>query len=120
MQYRLLGRTGVTVSALCYGTMSFGGDADEATAGAMYARCRDAGVNFFDCANTYGRGRAEEILGRFMAGERDELVITTKVGFPMRDGKNGAGLRAATSCARWRRACAGLHRPHRRLLRPPL
>ena len=92
MQYRQLGRTGVTVSALCYGTMSFGGDADEATSGAMYARCREAGINFFDCANTYGRGRAEEILGRLMKGERDELVITTKVGFPMRDGKNGAGL----------------------------
>ena len=92
MQYRLLGRTGVTVSALCYGTMSFGGDADEATSGAMYARCRDAGINFFDCANTYSRGRAEEILGRLMKGERDELVITTKVGFPMRDANNGAGL----------------------------
>lgn len=92
MQYRLLGRTGVTVSALCYGTMSFGGDADEGTSGALYARCRDAGINFFDCANTYSRGRAEEILGRLMKGERDELVITTKVGFPMRDANNGAGL----------------------------
>ena len=92
MQYRLLGRTGVTVSALCYGTMSFGGDADEATSSALYARCRNAGINFFDCANTYSRGRAEEILGRLMKGERDELVITTKVGFPMRDANNGAGL----------------------------
>ncbi len=92
MQYRLLGRTGVTVSALCYGTMSFGGDADEAMSDALYARCRDAGINFFDCANTYGRGRAEEILGRLMKGERNELVITTKVGFPMRDANNGAGL----------------------------
>jgi aryl-alcohol dehydrogenase-like predicted oxidoreductase len=92
MQYRSLGRTGVSVSALCYGTMSFGGDADEATSGDLYARCRDAGINFFDCANTYGRGRAEEILGRLIKGERNELVITTKVGFPMRDANNGAGL----------------------------
>ena len=106
MEYRLLGRTGVHVSSLCFGTMSFGGDADEATSAAMYARCRDAGINFFDCANAYGGGRAEEILGKLMAGERDELVITSKVGFRMREGLNGEGCRAATSCARWRTACA--------------
>jgi aryl-alcohol dehydrogenase-like predicted oxidoreductase len=92
MQYRLLGQTGVTVSSLCFGTMSFGGDADEATSAALYARCRDAGINFFDCANVYGRGRAESLLGQFMAGHRDELVITSKVGFRMRDGINGEGL----------------------------
>jgi aryl-alcohol dehydrogenase-like predicted oxidoreductase len=72
--------------------MSFGGDADEATSAALYARCRDAGINFFDCANTYGRGRSEEILGKLMKSERDEVVITTKIGFPMRDANNGAGL----------------------------
>jgi aryl-alcohol dehydrogenase-like predicted oxidoreductase len=72
--------------------MSFGGEADDAASAALYRRCRDAGINFFDCANVYGRGRAEEILGRLMAGERDELVITTKVGFGMRDGLNAAGL----------------------------
>ena len=92
MQYCLLGQTGVTVSNLCFGTMSFGGDADEATSAALYARCRDAGVNFFDCANVYGRGRAESLLGQFMAGHRDELVITSKVGFRMREGNNGEGL----------------------------
>lgn len=92
MQYRQLGQTGVTVSSLCFGAMSFGGDADEATSAQLYARCRNAGVNFFDCANVYGRGRAEELLGKFMAGHRDELVITTKVGFRMRDGVNGEGL----------------------------
>ena len=92
MKYRLLGRTGISVSSLCFGAMSFGGDADEATSAAMYAHCRDAGINFFDCANVYGRGRAEELLGKFMAGHRDELVITSKVGFRMRDGINGEGL----------------------------
>ena len=92
MNYRLLGHTGVAVSNLCFGTMSFGGDADEATSAAMYGRCRDAGINFFDCANVYGRGRAETLLGKFMAGHRDELVITTKVGFRIRDGLNGEGL----------------------------
>ena len=57
MEYRLLGSTGVSVSQLCFGTMSFGGDADEATSAAMYRRCREAGINFFDCANVYPRGR---------------------------------------------------------------
>lgn len=80
MQTTLLGRTGVTVSRLCYGTMSFGGDADEAESGRLYATCRDAGITFFDCANVYSKGRAEEILGRLIARERNELVITTKLG----------------------------------------
>ena len=57
MDYRILGNTGVKVSALCFGTMSFGGDADEATSAAMFNRCRDAGINFFDCANVYQAGR---------------------------------------------------------------
>ena len=55
-----LGRTGVQVSHLCYGTMAFGGDADESTSAALYKRCRDAGINFFDCANVYAGGRSEE------------------------------------------------------------
>ncbi len=92
MKYRNLGQTGVKVSELCFGVMSFGGDADEAMSAAMYGQCRDAGINFFDCANVYGRGRSEEILGELMAGERDELVITSKVGSPMRDAVNGQGL----------------------------
>ena len=79
MDYKVLGNTGVKVSSLCFGTMSFGGDADEATSAAMFHRCREAGINFFDCANVYSHGRAEEILGKLMAGSRDELVITTKV-----------------------------------------
>ena len=78
MEYKLLGNTGVKVSQLCFGTMSFGGDADEATSAAMFHRCREAGINFFDCANVYSAGRAEEILGGLIAGSRDELVITTK------------------------------------------
>lgn len=83
MEYRFLGNTGVQVSSLCFGTMSFGGDADEATSSAMFHRCREAGINFFDCANTYQKGQAEEILGRLMADCRDELIITSKVYFPM-------------------------------------
>lgn len=92
MEYRVLGRTGVKVSQLCFGTMSFGGDADESTSAAMYKRCRDVGINFFDCANVYAGGRSEEILGNLMAGERDELVITSKVCSPVGPGVNQRGL----------------------------
>lgn len=92
MEYRLLGKTGVKVSSLCFGTMSFGGDADEETSKAMYARCRDAGINFFDTANSYGRGRSETILGQFIQGHRDELVISSKVCSAMGEGPNERGL----------------------------
>ena len=78
MKTSLLGRTGLSVSELCFGTMSFGGDADETTSAAMYKACRDAGINFFDCADAYANGRSEEILGRLVKGHRDELVLTTK------------------------------------------
>jgi aryl-alcohol dehydrogenase-like predicted oxidoreductase len=80
------------VSQLCFGTMSFGGDADEATAAAMFHQCRDAGINFFDCANVYAEGRSEEILGRLIADCRDELVITSKVFGSMGDHVNAGGL----------------------------
>lgn len=86
-----LGRTGLRVSELCYGTMSFGGDADEAEAGRLFAACRDAGIDFFDCADVYNGGRAEEILGRLIAGERDRLVITSKCGMTVGDGPNDRG-----------------------------
>src|SRR5262245_8927759 len=78
MHYKLLGNTGVNVSALCFGVMSFGGDADEATSAAMFGRCREAGINFFDCANVYAGGRSEQILGKLIADCRDEVVITSK------------------------------------------
>ena len=91
MKTKLLGRTGVSVSELCFGTMSFGGDADEATSAAMYKRVRDAGINFFDTANEYSKGKSEEILGKLIKGERDDLVITTKVFNPIRPDVNAKG-----------------------------
>jgi aryl-alcohol dehydrogenase-like predicted oxidoreductase len=92
MEYRVLGRTGVKVSSLCFGTMSFGEIADEKTSAAMFNRCREVGINFFDCANVYAGGRSEEILGRLIADCRDEVVITTKVNFPTSDDVNARGL----------------------------
>ena len=91
MDYRILGSTGVKVSSLCFGTMSFGGDADEQTSAAMFNRCRDAGINFFDCANVYQKGRSEEILGELIKNCRDEVVITTKAYFPMGADVNARG-----------------------------
>jgi len=79
MKYRVLGKTGIHVSSLCFGTMSFGDAADEETSKAMFKRCREVGINFFDCADVYNEGRAEEILGRCIKDCREELVITSKV-----------------------------------------
>jgi len=91
MEHVFLGRTGVKVSTLAFGTMSFGGDADEPTAAAMYERCRAAGINLFDCADVYNQGRAEEILGRLVGRARDEVVLTTKAYFPTGPGPNDRG-----------------------------
>ena len=79
MKYKNLGRTGVKVSPLCFGTMSFGDIADEAESARMFHRCRELGINFFDCANVYAGGRSEKILGDLIADCRDEIVLTTKV-----------------------------------------
>ncbi len=79
MDYRVLGRTGVKVSPLCFGTMSFGDIADAAESARMFKRCREVGINFFDCANVYAGGRSEEILGDLIADCRDDIVLTTKV-----------------------------------------
>jgi aryl-alcohol dehydrogenase-like predicted oxidoreductase len=73
------------------GTMSFGGTADKEESAHMYRSCREAGVNFFDCANVYNKGQAEEILGDLIRDERDELVITSKFTFRTGPGVNGIG-----------------------------
>jgi aryl-alcohol dehydrogenase-like predicted oxidoreductase len=91
MNTKPLGRTGVQVSELCFGTMSFGGDADEAESAKMYKACRDAGVNFFDTADQYAKTKSEQILGRLMQSERENLVIATKCFNPMSDDVNARG-----------------------------
>ncbi len=79
MEYKLLGNTGVKVSRLCMGTMTFGKEADKKASAAIFMRCRDAGINFFDCANSYVGGESERILGELIGNCRDEVIITTKV-----------------------------------------
>jgi len=91
VDYKLLGNTGLQVSSLCFGTMSFGKEADEAEAKRMYSACRQLGINFFDCADGYSNGRAEEILGRLVNSERDELVITSKCFNPTGEDVNARG-----------------------------
>lgn len=91
MKYEFLADTGVKVSSLAFGAMSFGGDADEATSGAIFRRCREAGINLFDCANVYERGRSEEILGALAEDCRDEVILTSKAYFPMADDVNARG-----------------------------
>lgn len=92
MEHRILGQTGVHVSKLCFGTMSFGDIADEDMSSRMFNRCREFGINFFDCANTYAGGRSEEILGQLIKPVRDEIVLTTKVCSPVGIHGNDKGL----------------------------
>ena len=87
----LLGRTGVKVSRVALGTMSFGGDADEHTAWTIWRAARDAGINFIDSADVYNEGRSEEMLGRFLKEERDQVVLATKAYFPVGPDANARG-----------------------------
>jgi aryl-alcohol dehydrogenase-like predicted oxidoreductase len=86
-----LGRTGVRVARIALGTMTFGGETDEATASEMWRAARAAGVNLIDTADVYNDGRSEEIVGRLARGERDELVLATKAYFPTGKGPNARG-----------------------------
>ncbi|HEY3725472.1 MAG TPA: aldo/keto reductase [Acidimicrobiia bacterium] len=92
MEQRRLGSTGVRVSELCLGTMTFGNEADEATSKTIVDRFLDAGGNFVDTANVYSAGLSEEITGRALGSRRDEVILATKVRFPMGEGPNDVGL----------------------------
>ena len=87
MEYRLLGRTGVSVSPLCLGTMMFGpwGNDDRADAIRVIHRALDAGINFVDTADVYSGGVSEEIIGEALQGRRDDVVLATKFFMPMDD-----------------------------------
>ncbi|HKI56833.1 MAG TPA: aldo/keto reductase [Trueperaceae bacterium] len=95
MEYRYLGNTGMKVSELCLGAMTFGreNEASEEESHRMLDRFVDAGGNFIDTANVYSRGVSEEIVGRWLKGrDRDGLVVATKVRFAMGEGPNDVGL----------------------------
>jgi len=92
VDYRRLGDTGLMVSELCLGCMTFGREADEEASKGLVSRFLEAGGNFVDTADVYTKGVSEEITGRALEGVRDEVVLATKVRFPMGDGPNDVGL----------------------------
>ena len=93
MQYRYLGHTGLKVSELCLGAMTFGRESSEEVSFQLLDRFAEAGGNFIDTADVYSQGISEEILGRWLKGKRrDDFVIATKVRFPMGTGPNDLGL----------------------------
>jgi aryl-alcohol dehydrogenase-like predicted oxidoreductase len=92
MEVRNIKGTGLAVSRLCLGTMTFGGQTAEPEALRIIDAAVDAGVNFFDTANIYTGGESERILGKAIQGRRERLVIATKAGGPTYQGPNGAGL----------------------------
>jgi aryl-alcohol dehydrogenase-like predicted oxidoreductase len=92
MEYARLGNTGLMVSELCLGCMTFGQEADEETSKEIIGRFLDAGGNFLDTADVYSNGVSEEITGRALRGVRDDVVLATKVRFPMGEGPNDVGL----------------------------
>jgi aryl-alcohol dehydrogenase-like predicted oxidoreductase len=92
MDYRRLGRTGLKVSEICLGTMTFGHGTDMAEAERVVGKSLDAGLNFFDTANGYNNGESETMLGRALGKRRREVVIATKVFNPMGPGPNDSGM----------------------------
>lgn len=92
MQGSFLGKTGVRVSPLCLGTMSFGNEADAQTSAALFHRAREGGINVFDTADAYSAGESERILGGLIRDCRDEVVLATKVYFPTGADSNARGL----------------------------
>jgi aryl-alcohol dehydrogenase-like predicted oxidoreductase len=100
MEYRLMGGSGLKVSALSFGTATFGGtneffkgfgETEIEEARRLIEICFEAGVNLFDTADGYSEGRSEEILGKALAGKRDRALISTKSGFPTGPGPNDEG-----------------------------
>ncbi len=103
MRYVVLGRTGLRVSELCLGTMTFGGTGtweaigalDQSRASRLVGRCLDVGVNFFDTADFYAAGESEALLGKALGDRRKDVVVATKVRLRMGPGPNDVGLSRA-------------------------
>ncbi|MDX3099259.1 aldo/keto reductase [Nonomuraea angiospora] len=93
MQYRTLGRTGVQVSSLVLGAMNFGkiGRTTQDEATAIVDAALEAGINLIDTADMYGNGESEEMVGKAIAGRRDDIVLATKAGMPMGEERNHRG-----------------------------
>ena len=98
MEYRELGRTGVSVSPLCLGAMMFGawGNPDHKDSIRIIHHALDAGINFIDTADVYSQGESEEIVAKALTGRRDEVVLATKF-----HGTMGEGLNRSGNSRRW-------------------
>ena len=92
MEYRRMGRTGLKVSEVCLGTMTFGHSTDEREAKRIVDLAFDAGINFFDTADSYGGGESEVITGKALKGRRRDAVLATKFFNPMGPGPNDSGM----------------------------
>ncbi|MEM2067727.1 MAG: aldo/keto reductase, partial [Nitrososphaerota archaeon] len=96
MQYVNLGKAGVKVSRICLGALNFGNErewmVDYDGAKKVFEKAWDLGINFYDTANVYSRGRSEEILGMLLEGRREDAVVATKVFGRMGEGPNDRGL----------------------------
>jgi aryl-alcohol dehydrogenase-like predicted oxidoreductase len=100
MNYRMLGRTGLFVSELCFGAMTFGGEGfwkvvgtqGQSEADKLVGRCLEAGINFFDTADVYSNGQSEQLLGKALGARRKDVVLATKVRGRTGQGVNDVGL----------------------------
>jgi aryl-alcohol dehydrogenase-like predicted oxidoreductase len=92
MKYRKMGRTGLKVSEICLGTMTFGNQVGEKEAIEIIGRALDGGINFFDTADVYAEGRSEEIAGKALKEQRHSVVLATKVANRTGPGANDIGL----------------------------
>ena len=111
MQVARVGRSGLSVSRLCLGSMYFGGKTQEREAVQMMDAALDAGIVFWDTSNMYNAGRSEEVVGRGLRelGARERVVLASKVFYP-RGRPNDRGAGVATSCKNSTRSC-GACRP---------
>ncbi len=95
MDLRTLTGTDLKASRLCFGTMTFGGQVDEASSLRMVDRCLDEGINFFDTANAYTGGNSESLLGKALKGRRDQVIVASKVFNKVGEGPDDRGLSRA-------------------------
>jgi aryl-alcohol dehydrogenase (NADP+) len=92
MEYRKMNGTGIRVSEICLGTMTFGEQVDEKESARIIDMALDRGINFIDTANAYHRGESEKMIGKAIKGKRDDLIIASKVRYKAGDGVNDYGL----------------------------
>jgi aryl-alcohol dehydrogenase-like predicted oxidoreductase len=92
MEYVRLGRTGLLVSPVTLGTMTFGNEADEAMSRRIMDAALERGINFFDAAHNYNKGATEEIIGRWLPDHRDDVILASKIFFPSGGNMNDEGI----------------------------